>query len=198
MRIGIDLDNTIVCYDHIFYKEAAKYGLIPEFLSPQKNLIRQYVKENSGEEKWIFLQSIVYGQRADDARPYPGAVEFISQTVKNFDIHIISHKTNSTIHNTTLDMVKSAKLWLDRHQITNILPMQAIHFENTRRNKVLKIKKVKCDVFIDDLLDIFLHHNFPDKTQKILFDPSKFYRSNSNINTVSSWAQINNLIQNID
>ena len=197
MKLGIDFDNTIVCYDYLFYREALSLGLIPKGLLPNKNLIREYVRGHEGENQWVLLQSIVYGKNIHDAEPFPGIIEFIRQARNYMEICIISHKTNSTILDKEVNLIEAAKRWLHVNKISQLLPDHGIYFENSRENKISRIKEMNCDLFIDDLLDIFLHHNFPDKTQKILFDPFKFYRSNPNINTVSSWAQINNLIQNI-
>ena len=159
-------------------------------------MVRQYVKENAGEDQWVFLQSIVYGQRINDAKPYPGVVEFISQATKQLDIYIISHKTKIAQLDKKTDLIKAATYWLNKHNITQMLPNQAIHFENSRDNKISRIKMVRCDVFIDDLIDVFLHPGFPHKTQKILFDPTNFYKVKSGISVVNCWEQLNYLIPN--
>ena len=196
MRLGIDLDNTIVCYDQIFFQEAIRFGFIPKSLSPKKVFIKKYIRDNVGEEQWMFLQSVVYGQHVNEAKPYPGVVEFISEVANQFDVHIISHKTSTVIHDAKVDLIKAARHWLDKYGFTNMLSKDAIHFENSRKSKISRIRKVKCDIFIDDLIEIFLHPNFPKKTQKILFDPTKMYKINNGISVANSWEQISHLILN--
>ena len=41
MLIGIDFDNTIVCYDRVFHKAALEKGLIPADLPPSKGRVRE-------------------------------------------------------------------------------------------------------------------------------------------------------------
>jgi hypothetical protein len=36
MRIGLDFDNTIACYDGVFHAAALERGLIPEALLPMQ------------------------------------------------------------------------------------------------------------------------------------------------------------------
>ncbi len=43
MRIGIDFDNTIACYDGVFHKAAIERGLIPDDLDSSKNAVRDYL-----------------------------------------------------------------------------------------------------------------------------------------------------------
>src|SRR6185437_11131914 len=40
MRIGIDFDNTIACYDGVFHAAALERGLIPKDLARDKNSVR--------------------------------------------------------------------------------------------------------------------------------------------------------------
>ena len=68
MRIGIDFDNTIVCYDDVFHKAASLQGLIPEGLPSSKNSVRDYLRKIGKEENWTRLQGTVYGSRMDLAK----------------------------------------------------------------------------------------------------------------------------------
>jgi len=43
MRIGIDFDNTIACYDGVFHAAALERGLIPSELGRDKNSVRDYL-----------------------------------------------------------------------------------------------------------------------------------------------------------
>ena len=190
MKLGIDFDNTIVCYDYLFYREALSLGLIPRALVPNKNLIREYVSENEGESQWVLLQSIVYGHKIHDATPYPGVVEFFSHAKNHLDIYIISHKTNSNVLDKEADLIEAAKSWLHVNQISQMLPDHAIYFENSRENKISRIKKTNCDIFIDDLIEIFLHPDFPINTKKILFDPHNHHKRLDKISTFKDWKEI--------
>ena len=76
--IGIDFDNTIVCYDDIFYNLAINKGWIKENRRLSKNEVRDVIhRSNNGIKKWKILQSIVYGDLILDAPPMPEVFEFI-------------------------------------------------------------------------------------------------------------------------
>ena len=198
MKLGIDFDNTIVCYDYLFYREALSLGLIPRALVPNKNLIREYVRENEGENQWVLLQSIVYGQKINDATPYPGVVEFFNQAKNHLDIYIISHKTNSILLDKEADLIEAAKSWLHVNKISQILPDRAIYFENSRKDKISRIKEMNCDIFIDDLIEIFLHPDFPINTKKILFDPHSYHKNLDKISTFKDWKKIKQILRGQD
>jgi len=60
--VGVDLDNTIVCYDRLFHAGALRRGLIDETVPPQRLAVRKAVRESAGgEQAWQALQAEVYG-----------------------------------------------------------------------------------------------------------------------------------------
>ena len=63
MIIGVDFDNTIICYDNLFHGAALSEGLISESLNIQsdKQSIKQYLISQDRESDWTFLQGVVYG-----------------------------------------------------------------------------------------------------------------------------------------
>ena len=67
MRIGIDLDNTIVCYDHVVHRAAVARGLVPTDLPVSKGAVRDYLRRCGHENTWIELQGYVYGSGMADA-----------------------------------------------------------------------------------------------------------------------------------
>ena len=60
MHIGIDFDNTIVCYDKVFHKVAIEKGLIPEDIPPSKNNVRDHLRRIGGGKYYICIGDIVY------------------------------------------------------------------------------------------------------------------------------------------
>ena len=74
--IGLDFDNTIVCYDHVFYDVARERGLIPEETEKSKQGVRNYLRSNGQEEVWITLQGLVYGPEMCQAKAFPGVLSF--------------------------------------------------------------------------------------------------------------------------
>jgi len=72
MRVGVDLDNTIVCYDDVFHRVAVEWGLIPANVAVSKGAVRDYLRRQGREDTWIELQGYVYGNRFREAQPFPG------------------------------------------------------------------------------------------------------------------------------
>ena len=49
-RIGIDFDNTIVCYDDVFHEVAREQGLIPNDLPANKGAVRDHLRAIGRED----------------------------------------------------------------------------------------------------------------------------------------------------
>ena len=79
MRIGIDFDNTIVCFDTLFHRAAVEKSLIPADLPLSKTSVRDYLRREGREEAWTELQGYVYGVKIHDAAPFPGVLEFFAR-----------------------------------------------------------------------------------------------------------------------
>ena len=62
-------------------------------------------------------------------------------------------------------------------------------FELTKEAKVQRIAALGCDVFIDDLPEIFGQPGFPAATRPMLFDPIDQFRD-IKFASCSSWAWI--------
>src|SRR5579883_2684875 len=77
MRIGIDFDNTIACYDGVFHAAALERGLIPPDLARDKNSVRDHLNGSGRKDDFTELQGYVYGARMDLVSPFPGFAEFI-------------------------------------------------------------------------------------------------------------------------
>ena len=78
MRIGIDFDNTIVCYDEAFHASAVEKKLIPPSTPRSKSAVRDYLRRIGNEAAWTELQGYMYGSRMELASPYPGFDRFLS------------------------------------------------------------------------------------------------------------------------
>ena len=191
MRIGIDFDNTIACYDDVFYLCALEKNLIPENIEKNKGSIRDYLRSIGLEEEWIKLQGYIYGTRMELAKPFEGIENFLKFAYdNNIEIFIISHKTLHPYRGPKYDLHKSAKKWLKDIIFKNIeFPT---YFELTLQKKLNRIKDLKCDFFIDDLPELLLEKNFPQKSRKILFDPQNRHPTNPNYVKFTSWNKLLN------
>ncbi|MBI5346635.1 MAG: haloacid dehalogenase-like hydrolase [Chlamydiae bacterium] len=191
MRIGIDFDNTIVCYDQVFYLAAKEINLVPPSINPSKTEIRDYLRSIGQEEEWTKLQGYVYGARMDLASAYPNVDHFFQKALKkHLEIYIISHKTLYPYKGPRYNLHEAAQTWLLKQNFFN----KNIHyfFELTLEEKLKKIEEMQCDYFIDDLPELLAEKNFPKNTKAILFDPNNLYPPNQNYQKFALWDEILN------
>ena len=95
VRIGIDFDNTIICYDKVFSAAAQQRGLIRDGWAAAKSEIRDYLRSQpGGEVAWQGLQGWVYGKGIRDAEIFSGVRDFLAACrLANASVYIVSHKT---------------------------------------------------------------------------------------------------------
>ena len=100
MRIGLDLDNTIVCYDDVFQLIAKDLGLVSETWTGDKAQVRSEIRSRPGGELvWQHLQGQAYGKYMHRATLFPGVGNFLIRTkVRGDKIFIVSHKTEFGHH----------------------------------------------------------------------------------------------------
>ncbi len=95
MRIGLDFDNTIICYDKVFVDTARQQGSIPSAFEGNKQEVRDAIRQLAdGETRWQMLQGHVYGRGIGGARPFAGLDRFLLRA-RNVGavVLVISHKT---------------------------------------------------------------------------------------------------------
>ena len=188
-HIGIDFDNTIVCYDDVFFRAALEKKLIPDTLSQSKTQIRDYFRAHQREDEWTELQGYVYGARMDLARPFPGVDAFFHFCRKEeIKLSIISHKTRHPYLGPKYDLHAAAKNWLKKQSFFH--PGVTPFFELTLPEKLKRIGKEQCDFFIDDLPELLNESQFPSNVTKILFDPGNLHPTNPNWLKITSWNQV--------
>jgi hypothetical protein len=167
VRIGIDFDNTIACYDGVFHAAAVARGLIPAEIPTDKTSVRNHLRASGREPDWTELQGYVYGARMDLVSPYPGVTAFIAAArAAGHAVVIVSHKTRTPFAGPAYDLHAAARGFLAAHGID--VPA---HFELTLAAKLARIGALACDVFIDDLPELLAEPAFPAATRPILFDP---------------------------
>ena len=195
MHIGIDFDNTIVCYDALFHKVACERSLIPDNLAPNKLAVRNYLRAEGLEDRWTEMQGYVYGTRMDEAVAYDGAIDFVEQMIAiGHTVSIVSHKTRHPLMGPSYDLHAAARSWIDSHLACRLpkisAPLQA-YFELTKKDKLSRIAQSGCDAFIDDLPEILLAEDFPPATQRLLFDPEAHHQvSTRGLQSFNSWRQL--------
>jgi hypothetical protein len=188
-RIGIDFDNTIACYDGVFFKAAREKNLIPEDLPSHKGAVRDFLRANKQEDLWTELQGYIYGSRMDLAKPFLGVAEFLQYSKRNgFKLYVISHKTQFPFLGPEYDLHESASGWLKNQPFYHLF--DSIFFEITLEKKIERIHSQECDFFIDDLPELLIENSFSSTINRILFDPSNSSIDNHNYTRFNSWEQI--------
>ena len=195
MRIGIDLDNTIIDYTEAFLFGARQLKLIPEKWKGQKIELKSVVKSHSeGEQKWQKLQGKVYGQWVHHAKLYSGVFRFLWRChQRGWETIVVSHKTeHGHFDSDKISLRDSARDFLLSCQVCESDGeglLNEIKFESTREQKIQTIDDYQCDVFIDDLPEVLENREFPLETQRILFDPENQYKTTT-LERVRSWEDV--------
>jgi len=199
MLIGVDFDNTIVCYDGLFHRVAVEQGLIPHEVPVSKGQVRDYLRQCGKEDVWTEMQGYVYGDRMKESDPFPGVLEFFTRCVQDgVKVCIVSHKTRHPYIGPKYDLHEAAKGWLqnqgfyDRDRI-NLSPDQ-VYFELTKQEKLERIAKQQCTHFIDDLPEFLGEPGFPAGVERILFDPQNHHLTGHSFRRATAWPEIEALI----
>ena len=196
--IGIDFDNTIVCYDDVFARVAVELGLVPPEVATSKTAIRDHLRAAGQEDRWTELQGTIYGPRMPDAPPFPGVLEFFQACrAAGVPVAIVSHRTRFPYLGERHDLHAAARDWLARHGFHDPagigLPIDRVFFEETKEAKLARIADVGCTHFIDDLPELLSHPLFPANVQRILFDPRDEHAPLQDVNPANSWGQLASL-----
>ena len=196
MRIGIDIDNTIICYDRVFAAVAKSRGYSVHS-SASKTEVKKWFHERDMHQAFTRLQGEVYGTFIDLANLFDGVLAFI-EFAKKSDCHLflVSHKTRYPLIGEKVNLHKSARNFLiDNNVISKCggvgVPLNNVFFEGTLNRKIKRISTLKLDFFIDDLLQVFEHSNFPETTNFVHFSRDLVTNvSNGKVPTFPSWKQI--------
>ncbi len=194
MRIGIDFDNTLANYDSVFTRLAQEWGLIAPDALESKQVIRQLARQRD-ELLWQRMQGVVYGQRMQEAEAFAGVDSFLRRcATSGMQVFIVSHKTQfGHFDQTHTDLREAARLWMRNQGFFDAakyaIPEPNLFFESTQAEKVLRIARLQCDVFIDDLPELFEHPAFPEVTRKILFSDGAQPAQNVQM-TCAGWSEI--------
>lgn len=189
--IGVDFDNTIVNYDHVFYQAARMQNLIPESIHTSKSAVRDYLRSIDREAEWTTLQGLIYGARMDLATPFAGALEFFASCPHR--AVIISHKTLHPFLGPKYNLHEAATTWLREYS----LHRTPTFFELTLEKKLARILEQKCTHFIDDLPEVLMEKNFPSHIEKILFDPNNVFQDSPSYHRFTSWKQCSESLSNL-
>ena len=194
MHLGIDFDNTVVTYDRIFHKYALREQLISCGVPKNKQKIRDKIRMlPQGNERWTELQALVYGCYMDEAEPADGIREFLELCKKKLvKVSIISHKTIYPAKGPRVNLRKAAIRWLREKGFLSSkgLHLKDVIFVGTLKEKLMQIEKFKCTHFVDDLLEVLQHPDFPAEVGKIFYAPGGADKIPRGIQCFRGWYDI--------
>lgn len=178
MLIGLDFDNTLIGYGHVFRELALERGLIPDTLPEDKVTIRGYVRKHHGDIRWQELQVETYGRQIHRGRFMDGAGAFIHACREHHvELRIVSHKTRyGSVDAGGCDMREAALGWMEANSFFNDVAAgglgfarRHVFFAPTRAEKVATINELGCDVFVDDLVEVLGHPDLSPSVERILY-----------------------------
>jgi hypothetical protein len=200
IRIGIDLDNTIISYDNAFQLGAKINGLVGKDCNLNKKAIRDLIRQReNGEIEWQKLQGYVYGKGINEAALFSGVFRFLWLCrERNFYIEIVSHKTEfghfdlkkTSIRNASTNFLINQGLLENENPLIN-----KITYKNTKKEKINYIKENNFDWFIDDLEEIIFCNDLEDQNG-ILFSNENLLIEKSNKINAQSWDEISQKLLN--
>jgi hypothetical protein len=199
--IGLDFDNTIVCYDQVFHQVALEQHLIPKELPASKEIIRDYLRQANAEDEWTLLQGTVYGTRMQEASPFPGLFDFL-KTAKEagFKITIISHKTKTPYLGPPHDLHEAALSWMKSQLFFDAkgadIAEENVFLETSKEKKLARIKTAGCHLFIDDLPELLSDPSFPAEVQPLLFSSSTSRTIPADWLVAGTWERVLTLVTN--
>jgi len=194
LKIGIDLDNTIILYDQAFRTTAIERGLIEDNCVLEKKALRDEIRNgHKGEYNWQKLQGFVYGRGIQRAELFPGVYRFLWRCRENkIGVEVVSHKTEFGHFDTEkYPLRKAATNFLNKNGLLDKkCPLiQRITFTNTQREKIQYIKRSNFNWFIDDLEEILVSTEL-ESQKGILFCNGKSANINSKKFVANSWSEI--------
>ena len=192
MRIGLDLDNTLICYDQAFLRVGKEEGILPaSFVGNKAAVKRALLVERPDGSLWEALQGLVYGRRIDAAMLFDGVTEFLGRCRSHAgSVAIVSHKTERAHYDPATDLRVAALQWMESRRFFDVsglgLERSNVYFESTRDDKVRRIRELGCDVFVDDLAEVLVHGGMPTACRKILFSTDP----HSGFEQYASWQEV--------
>jgi hypothetical protein len=173
LRIGFDLDNTLISYDGLFFEAAVRSQFVPPDFRGTKRDIRDRIRLlPDGELEWQRLQADVYGYGVARAVPASGALEFAKRArAGGAELAIVSHKSVfANIGSADVNLRDAAREWLRKSGLlgAETIPEENLFFESTRNEKIARIIAFGCTHFIDDLEEVFNDPSFPEGVERML------------------------------
>ncbi len=196
IHIGIDFDNTIAGYDHVFCELAVEWKLVPEDFKGTKNQVREHILAHEyGITEWQRLQGQVYGRQMTRAKLIDGVPSFLrSCRERDIPLSIISHKTKRAHFDPDVNLREAALRWMTEQGFFERggfdFDRKDVHFASTRTEKLGRISSEQCSHFVDDLIEVFEHPSFPSHVKGYLLSDGQYGEVRKSLEICSTWREI--------
>lgn len=195
MLIGLDFDNTIVCYDKSIARLADELLDLPPDIPRTKLALRSFFRQSNREVEWTAFQGKLYGPGMEYAEPFDQALETI-QVLRDMGhkLCIVSHRSLKPYAGLAYDLHAAARGWVEmRLAREGLIQNSTAYFYESQKEKISAVAALGCKAFLDDLPEVLGDQDFPKTCQAILFDPEGSY-TRSNHKRISRWADLPKLL----
>jgi hypothetical protein len=156
MRIGLDIDNTVLDYSEAFRESASKFCGLLLPIGSSKTQIKKEVVDTFGSSAWTQLQGLVYSEAPSGVEVSKGFRDFLERAREaSAEVTYVSHKTKIPIVGPKKDIRTPIKDFMLKEQLFDQIDIEkALHFCDSLSEKIEKIKSLDFDIFVDDLLEV--------------------------------------------
>ena len=199
MLIGIDFDNTIVCYDQAILKLSHEIPGLPPELPRTKLALRDFFRQQDREPEWTAFQGALYGPGMRYAEPFEGAIATMRWIQEvGHKLVVVSHRSLRPYAGPLYDLHGAAKEWVEQHLAgIGLFGHESVWFRETRTQKIQTIARLGCNIFLDDLPEVLRDPAFPSSTLGILFDPERTESSATQFISVQAWSQLPEILERL-
>lgn len=204
LHIGVDLDNTIICFNPVFLQLARACGWVgPNQSMNHRELRRLLIAADGNDHRWQWLQGQVYGSRIADAAPFDGVIAVLRRWRQNgYRVTVVSHKTRYSNWDPSIALREAATQWLSRHQLFDqgsaYSLVDDVFFEANLSDKLARIRQLGCNIFVDDKLSVLTDRQFPCETVPAYFAPHEAVPPPASPIVLHTWEAIGKWVELIN
>ena len=200
IKIGLDLDNTLIDYSDCFKKALSKLN-IKINRTNSKSEIKDFIfKAGYKKKDWMKIQGLAYGYFITNrAKLFKGVLRFLKRSkINHYELIIVSHKTEKghyldksiNIRQKALDFLLEKKIYCKSDSSL----IKKIKFFNTVSEKVDYINSNNFDIFIDDLPKVLNKIDLNKNIKLFRFSVKKKLTNCKKYTEFNNWFLIDELI----
>jgi hypothetical protein len=156
MKIGIDIDNTILNYSDAFTLAARNLKGLEKIEALAKTEVKSLVIHSHGEEAWTALQGHVYSSVPLGVKIFEGFEPALNSLLVNgHTVAYMSHKSGNPISGPPVNLREPVtNFLLSKKLLGHTMRGLTLSYFETKKEKIEAVNAEHFDYFIDDLVDI--------------------------------------------